>query len=42
MVHLRSLESTQEATFAFGYHLKQLLHFSLQTSSMHQYGGLSL
>ena len=34
MEHLRSLESTQEARVALGYHLGQLLRFSraLQTS----------
>ena len=34
MEHLGSLESTQEARFALGYHLVQLLRFfrALQTS----------
>ena len=39
-MHLGSLENTQEARVALGYHLKQLyesfvLFFRLQTSRMH-------
>ena len=36
-MHLESLESTQEARVALGYHLGRLLHFfcALQTSRVH-------
>jgi len=36
-MHLGSLESTQEARVALGYHLEQLLRFfrALQTSRVH-------
>jgi len=36
-MHLGSLQSTQEARVALGYHLKQLLDFfsALQTSCVH-------
>ena len=37
LVHLGSLESTEEARVPLGYHLEKFLHFfhALQTSNVH-------